>query len=566
MDFIAGLAERRLPADQYRVPRLPGDWVDYYTERQQNLEDIEQFRHLVKPSVPTRIVRAISCAKRRCTKAAAKLYQRGVRLYEVVRDFRRAQALRRRRPQPKQSFPPRTPIQIFQAPSAPPFDKSYSTDPGLGQRESMIGYIRSSTLFRTFSTKHSTSVKSSHTIAQTEPDLATASKPLDIQDPASTHQDAYNEIGYSPSERSISPQSSGGEDIGGLKGPKKPSCQNNFKREQSSADQQGSQTFEQAYRHILKPRSETPIKGTEEETAESLPPLERLCLELRDHKLGGKQISWYTEDDAKPYKVSAETLTRRDARKAAKRAEEEKRAREERERQISEKSRIIPLSREWDIKVQRAVQAGHAPDFAAKDMVRVVTPNTWLNDESVNGYLKLATAHHNALHPSITPKSYAFTSFMFKTMQTKGYKGVERWAKRAKIEGAKLLGLDTIFFPINDGAHWTLMAVHPARRTAHYYDSMNRPLKGRKLSGGIAYFELLKMWLQGELGGLFVERDWTFEQEESPRQNNLDDCGVFTITTAKMLILGADVMSYGPEDIRTQRRRIVAELVNGAFL
>ncbi|ERF74280.1 hypothetical protein EPUS_01967 [Endocarpon pusillum Z07020] len=277
---------------------------------------------------------------------------------------------------------------------------------------------------------------------------------------------------------------------------------------------------------------------------------------------------WYEEAAPSPFSKYRGVVSRRMTRQAVKdEAEAQKRKEEERQRNL-EKAKISSLSEEWEDKVRKAVRAGFAPDYTAADFARVVPPqqgrftDSWLNDESVNGYLKLATKFHNTKHPSAIPKSHAFPSFMLKQVAEKGYRGVERWARRAKIGGADLLQTHTIFIPVNNGSHWTLMVVYPGARTAHYYDSMDRT----RSNNGRQWFDLLKIWLRGELGTHYNEREWSFFDKQSPQQNNSSDCGVFAITTAKMLILGADVLGYGPNDIPLQRKRIVAELVNGDFL
>ena len=277
---------------------------------------------------------------------------------------------------------------------------------------------------------------------------------------------------------------------------------------------------------------------------------------------------WYDQPAQNPFFRNPEVETRRMTRGALRQQAEEERLKEEKTHRNLEKAKISTLTKEWENKVQDAVRTGFAPNFTASDFARVVPPRSsgftesWLNDESVNGYLKLITNFHNSHHPSTIPKSHAFTSFMFKQIAEKGYRGVERWARRAKIGGADLLETHTIFIPINNGSHWTLMVVYPGARTAHYYDSMGR----NRYDNGRRWFDLLKIWLRGELGDQYVERDWSFSDKESPQQNNSSDCGVFAITTAKMLILGAPVLGYGPADIPLQRRRIVAELINGNFL
>jgi hypothetical protein len=276
---------------------------------------------------------------------------------------------------------------------------------------------------------------------------------------------------------------------------------------------------------------------------------------------------WYEEPAVSPFIKSRATRPRRVTRKSVKDEMEAQQAKEAKIQRNLAKAKISILSKEWDNKVSEAVRAG-AAGYTAADFARVVPPqqgrftDNWLNDESVNGYLKLATKYHNADHPSTIPKSHAFSSVMLNQIATKGYRGVERWAKKAKIGGPDLLKTHTIFIPVNSGNHWTLMVVYPGARIAHYYDSMNR----NRTQNGRRWFDLLKIWLRGELGSLYNDREWSFFDKQSPQQDNCSDCGVFAVTTAKMLILGADVLGYGPVDIPLQRRRIVAELVNGGFL
>jgi Ulp1 protease family, C-terminal catalytic domain len=277
---------------------------------------------------------------------------------------------------------------------------------------------------------------------------------------------------------------------------------------------------------------------------------------------------WYEEPAPSPFIKSRFTGPRRVTRQSVKDEMEAQAAKEAKKQSNLAKAKISTLSEEWEDRVSEAVRAGFAPDYTAADFARVVPPqrggitDNWLNDESVNGYLKLATKYHNTDHPSLVPKSHAFPSFLLKQVAEKGYRGVERWAKRAKIGGKDLLKTHTIFIPVNSGNHWTLMVVYPGARIAHYYDSMNR----HRSENGRKWFELLKIWLRGELGNHYNEREWSFFDKQSPQQDNCSDCGVFAVTTAKMLILGADVLGYGPKDIPLQRKRIVAELVNGGFL
>ena len=226
---------------------------------------------------------------------------------------------------------------------------------------------------------------------------------------------------------------------------------------------------------------------------------------------------------------------------------------------------IEPLSKEWEAKVEHALKHGHG-SYTAHDLIKVVPPNAskttsqWLNDETINGYLKLVTELGNkGQSTGATPRYFAFTSFFMTTLLEKGYEGIKRWSKRAKIDGKKLYDVQEVFIPVNRSLHWTVLVVSPKNKTIRYYDSLG--------GYGRTFVAAALQWLRGELGAGFVEGDWMIDNAApSPLQNNGSDCGVFAITTAKQLMLGRSPMGYGAVDIPTQRRRIVAELIAGNLL
>ncbi|EXJ80322.1 hypothetical protein A1O1_08465 [Capronia coronata CBS 617.96] len=226
---------------------------------------------------------------------------------------------------------------------------------------------------------------------------------------------------------------------------------------------------------------------------------------------------------------------------------------------------ITPLTEEWEKKIQTALRQGHG-GFKATDFTRVVPltqgrgTDNWLNDEVINGYLKLVVAHGRQNdRPTQVPTHHAFVSFFYNNLESKGYDGVRRWASRAKIGGKNLLETEQVFIPINSGMHWTLCVVSGKNKTITHYNSLG--------GNGRRYVQTVKEWVRQELGAAFKEEEWSLNAVgESPRQQNMDDCGVFTITSARQIMLGLSPMSYGPEQILLQRRRIVAELLNGALL
>lgn len=191
-----------------------------------------------------------------------------------------------------------------------------------------------------------------------------------------------------------------------------------------------------------------------------------------------------------------------------------------------------------------------------------VGPSGWLNDAVVVDYLKLVVAYGNLCQPSgkDVPRYAALSSFFWKSLQADGFSRVQRWVKRAKIDGRRILECKCVFIPICQGNHWTLLAIKGNERRLEYYDSLR--------GSGAKHYDLAKQWLQSQLGDDFIEGEWTSpEQHISPMQNNGKDCGVFAVTSAKALVLDhKPLLAYSSHDIPTQRMRIVAEMVNGAII
>ncbi|KAJ5943285.1 hypothetical protein N7516_003453 [Penicillium verrucosum] len=260
-------------------------------------------------------------------------------------------------------------------------------------------------------------------------------------------------------------------------------------------------------------------------------------------------------------------------------AEFEKRERERlaRERDLQRPTRVVPpgypvrlISPEWLAKLQRAMQSGQGnsvatslagDDLYQRDIVTCIRPEAWLNDEIINAYLGLLVHYlrqsHGNLGPSDRPLFHAFNTFFYSTLRDKGYQGVQRWAKRAKIGGEGLLNVDTVFIPVHESSHWTLMVIRPAERTIEYFDSLG--------SHGPRQVKNVKQWLRGELGPKYNEKEWTVLPSVSSRQDNGSDCGVFLLTNAKAITIGVEPTAIGPSHITLLRRKIVAELMNGGL-
>ncbi|KAL2835914.1 hypothetical protein BJX68DRAFT_251220 [Aspergillus pseudodeflectus] len=231
---------------------------------------------------------------------------------------------------------------------------------------------------------------------------------------------------------------------------------------------------------------------------------------------------------------------------------------------------VRPLSEKWESRVEEAMRLPPNRKIATtlsgdpltkKDLETCFTPLKWLNDEVINSYLALIIDYLRRTHGNAgrhdKPRFHAFNSFFFSNLRDKGYESVRRWASRAKIGGDTLLNVDTVFVPVHNNSHWTLIVVKPADRTLENFDSLGS-LSRRHIA-------IIKTWLRGELGEKFDEDEWTVLPSVSPQQDNGSDCGVFLLSTAKAVALDIEPMAYGANNTTLLRKKIVAELMNGGF-
>ena len=269
---------------------------------------------------------------------------------------------------------------------------------------------------------------------------------------------------------------------------------------------------------------------------------------------------------------------------ARKKIEEDEECKKSGRRRLPTESVLKPLTAEWEAKLldilgKRAnevvamTSAGNELD--RRDIGKVLPqpgttddPSGWLNDNVINGYLDSVVDHGlkaRGHRRGETPKLHAFNSAFYKNITERGVESVKRWSRRPKISGKDLLKVEHVFIPVNvGGAHWTLLVVSPAWKRIEYFDSLHG-------SSGAA-IRNAKAWIKMELGDAWDDHEWEVVEDpalrgrgKGPRQSNGSDCGVFTITTAKMISLGVDPMAITAGDMPLQRKRVVVELVNGGF-
>ncbi|KAK4696496.1 hypothetical protein P7C71_g1424, partial [Lecanoromycetidae sp. Uapishka_2] len=372
----------------------------------------------------------------------------------------------------------------------------------------------------------------------------------------------------------------------------------------SSGDEtEASDQMSEAAIISTEPVSGTPKKVTRTDSAIPEPDVATLMGEIAleatpKNKIAGRRGDKRSAKKARSAeKLRAEKAAKLAAKKeqaakaeAAQRAEEERAAAEE--RALREKARqrrmpvgnvIQPLPAQWDDLITAALAkpmnaqvatSSTATPILRSDIGRVLPQagkdpaNGWLNDEVINAYLQAVVQHaHTASNHrrGATPKMHAFNPFFWSNLNEFGPEKVSRWAAKAKIGGDALLKVDHVFIPVNRGGnHWTIAVVSPSTRMIEYFDSFH----------GRSYEVVGKIedWLRYELKDLYHHEEWTEVEDpalpgqgKGPRQHNMSDCGVFAVTTAKMVALGVDPMAVSARDMALQRRRIVAELLNGGF-
>ena len=346
---------------------------------------------------------------------------------------------------------------------------------------------------------------------------------------------------------------------------------------------------------------ETPTKNA---VAEPSTPPPHLSPKLEELTISSRRSSirqQEKEDQAQKLRdaIAAEAKARKDKEEALEKARKDREEAEERARIKAEeeeerrktggrrlpKERVIQLLPPgWDEKVRINMGKGMREQLAMTSVGNPLTrrdfgmvlpqPGTgddqsgWLNDEIITGYLQAVVDYgHRAMgHPrGAKPRMHAFNPFFYTTLKERGYDAVKRWSTRAKIGGNDLKNVEYVFIPCNPTkAHWTLVVVSPVRKTIEVFDSMH--------GSSLEKVETTKKWLREELGRSYVDSEWTVVEDpqyrgrgKGPRQNNANDCGVFTVTTAKMIVLGVDPMAVSAGDMPLQRRRVVAELLNGGF-
>ncbi|KAG4444428.1 hypothetical protein IFR05_000019 [Cadophora sp. M221] len=246
-------------------------------------------------------------------------------------------------------------------------------------------------------------------------------------------------------------------------------------------------------------------------------------------------------------------------------------------RQAPLKPLVQPLDTKWNTRVTEVqysrdfsrtlTKSFEGTELRVKDFVTLLGHAAWLNDEIINTYIewiviaanKAAAVEAEAAGETVStvPRFLAHNSFFWNNLRDKGPKSTERLMKRKKAPGTSLLEVDTVFIPINKGAHWTIGLVRPVAKTIEYLDSMG--------GQGADVIQILTGWVKNQLGSQYDEKEWTVPRTPCAYQSNGFDCGVFLCTNALCVALGIHPDCYHQRDLKQQRKNIAAVLLNRGF-
>eukprot|EP00548_Thalassiothrix_antarctica_P018930 CAMPEP_0194187994 /NCGR_PEP_ID=MMETSP0154-20130528/53139_1 /TAXON_ID=1049557 /ORGANISM="Thalassiothrix antarctica, Strain L6-D1" /LENGTH=524 /DNA_ID=CAMNT_0038908091 /DNA_START=51 /DNA_END=1625 /DNA_ORIENTATION=- len=208
-------------------------------------------------------------------------------------------------------------------------------------------------------------------------------------------------------------------------------------------------------------------------------------------------------------------------------------------------------------------------DIVVRESMNRLQPRQWLNDEVIHYFLLMLSKRDETLKKE---RSHFFKSYFMTKLLNEGhasldgkyeYRNVKRWSK--KVPGKDLFALNKVLFPINQGnAHWVCAVIYMKDKRIQMYDSLG--------GSGKMYLEYLFQYLQDEhldkkkipLPG---KDEWKLvpTQNDTPRQENGFDCGVFTCMFADFLSNDCPLL-FTQEHITQCRERIALSIMKGSAL
>uniref|UniRef100_A0A183I4X9 ULP_PROTEASE domain-containing protein n=1 Tax=Onchocerca flexuosa TaxID=387005 RepID=A0A183I4X9_9BILA len=213
---------------------------------------------------------------------------------------------------------------------------------------------------------------------------------------------------------------------------------------------------------------------------------------------------------------------------------------------------ILLVERAWDRKLPLSEKL--SDEITRKDLLTLKELD-WLNDEVINFYMNLICKRSE--NDESLPKVYAFSSFFYSTLSSKGYASVKRWTRKIDIFSYELL-----LVPVHLGAHWCLTVIDFKNRIIDYYDSMG--------GSNDHCLDILSEYLCEEsLDKRKKEFDlsrWQLvNRDDIPQQMNGSDCGMFACKFAEYASRRAQI-SFSQQHMPYFRERMVYEICQKKLL
>lgn len=196
--------------------------------------------------------------------------------------------------------------------------------------------------------------------------------------------------------------------------------------------------------------------------------------------------------------------------------------------------------------------------------LRTLRDGQWLNDNIIDFYLSMISERSKESNGQL-PACFAFSTHFFSTLQTRGYSGVARWAKRKGIDVTKQ---DFIFVPINrHNTHWCLAVINNRDMRFEFYDSMN--------GAGSTALDLLRDYMYSQTKSTYPDSnldEMGYDKYDMcstlqcPQQKNSFDCGVFVSKMVEVISRNKDIMSFSQKDMPNIRRRMAFEITEQHLL
>ncbi|XP_060845209.1 sentrin-specific protease 1-like [Rhopalosiphum padi] len=201
------------------------------------------------------------------------------------------------------------------------------------------------------------------------------------------------------------------------------------------------------------------------------------------------------------------------------------------------------------------LQCQHSIFCTIGNLLNVFNPHLWMTESLMEHYFSLlAKSCSDQLVLSLEP-------VFFKDLIRGGFDKATK-SMRATIKN--VYAYDKLITPTYlEGNHWTLTVVNIKSRTITLYDSVKSSIYEDQINLLVEF--LIESYKKYEKPVDEQQLQWTLDFGDSPLQSNTSDCGVFTCTNARHVLLGKPFY-YTQEDAPLLRHRITFEILNNVLL